>query len=460
MLNSFKHLVGKKTKEETQLDTYKNILEKNPGNVNIRLKLGDLYSKTGKKEDAIKEYTTAALQYADDGYLVKAIAVNKIIVRLDPSREEALDRLSELYFQRGVTADPLVYSYRKSHQKVQEDEDVEASQEEIDIPTIEFLEPEFQEPEIAVEPEVQAPAPEEWVEGPEDISVSLKQVLLLANLSDETRQWLIDHSQTHTYNAQEQMITRGQTQDSLFIILDGKAKVYTKDQEHQDTLLENLESGGFIGGTSLLAPMQLGQEENLEDDFSVVADIACTVLEIPKSTLATLIKEEQGLSEPLLMEYYKHRTSDIILARVTLFSYLDPVERRKIVEHLIPMDVRKGTTVITEGESGDSMYVIKSGKIGVYTTLMQEDGVNVIKADQERLHLATLQEGDFFGEQALITKEPRSATLIALTDVQLLKFTEQDLARVVKQYSRVGTLLKKYHHQRIVNTLESLKSIW
>ncbi len=50
-------------------------------------------------------------------YLVKTIAVNKIIVRLDPSRQETLGRLSDLYFQRGVAADPLVESYRETFEK-------------------------------------------------------------------------------------------------------------------------------------------------------------------------------------------------------------------------------------------------------------------------------------------------------------------------------------------------------
>ena len=132
MLDSFKkHLGKKKSKEGTQLETYKDILEKNPDNVNIRLKLGDLYAKKGDKQAAINEYTTAAIQYAKDGYLVKAIAVNKIIVRLDSSRQEALDRLSELYFQRGIAADPLVQSYRESKQQQEEQEMAEEVQEEL-----------------------------------------------------------------------------------------------------------------------------------------------------------------------------------------------------------------------------------------------------------------------------------------------------------------------------------------
>jgi cAMP-dependent protein kinase regulator len=173
-----------------------------------------------------------------------------------------------------------------------------------------------------------------------------------------------------------------------------------------------------------------------------------------------MIKREPDLSESLLMEYYTQRISDITLARVALFSHLEPPERRKIGEHLTPVNVRKGSTIITEGEIGDAMYVIKSGQVGVYTTLVEEQGVSVIQTDQERLHLATLQAGDFFGEQALITREPRSATIIALTDVELLKFTKRDLAVVVKHYPRLGTLLEKYHQQRIADTLESLKLIW
>ena len=66
--------------------------------------------------------------------------------------------------------------------------------------------------------------------------------------------------------------------------------------------------------------------------------------------------------------------------------------------------------------------------------------------------------GDFFGEQALITNEPRNATIIALTDVELLRFAKSDLAAVVRSYPRVEELLKKYHQQRNTATIASLKA--
>ena len=458
MLN-IKNLVGKKSKEDSQLESYKSALGQDPDNVNIRLKLGDLYAKIGDKKAAIQEYTTAAVQYADDGYLVKAIAVNKIIVRLDPSRQEALDRLSDLYFQRGVTADPLVQKYREEKEARTKTEmfrmQRKEQEEQEELPTIE---PE--ETELAFEPETVIDLHAE-PDQETDIDAFIQHLPLFANLADETQRWLKRHIIIRHFAENTVIVEQEGQQQSLFIIAEGRARMLTKDKEGQETVLDRLGPGGFFGGISLFKPVrQMHEATSGDDDITVVAEDPCTIMEIAYDELAVLAKREPDVSEALLEEYYKRRASDTTLARVPLFSYLDPMERRKISEYLTLESVEKGTAIITEGEVGDCMYLIKHGEVGIYTTLIEDQGVSVIKTDQERLHLATLKDGDFVGEQALITREPRSATVIALTDVQLLKFSKRDLAMVVKQYPRVGTLLKKYHQQRISETLESLKSIW
>ncbi len=338
MLNRFKNLVGKKSKDEEHLEAYQKTLAQEPENLNVRLKLGDLYAKLERTEEAINEYTRVADQYAHEGYLVKAIAVNKIIVRLDPSREEALQRLSDLYFQRGVTADPLVQQYRNTHQE---------EPEEPEIPD------EREEPPLPEQPE---PSPD------------------------------------------------------------------TAEAIPQETPLP-------------------AEEEAQEDTPDIPTIEASELLETPGEDLHDLDDSE-------------------FLKRVELFQDFAPNVRRKIADVMVPVTFKSGDTVITEGESGDCMYIVKSGEVGVYTILMQEDGISVIQSDQDRLNLATLHAGDFFGEQALITKEPRSATVIAETEVQLLKFTKRHLAQVVKHYPRVGKVLKQYHEERVKSMMESLKSLW
>lgn len=452
MLDTFKHLVARKSKDDSQLESYKKALEENPKNINIRLKLGDLYSKNGDKAGAIQEYTTAAIQYADDGYLVKAIAVNKIIVRLDPSRQEALDRLSELYFQRGITADPMVQSYREAKEKEErartERFNLQQAAETGDETGNGFITPDSLT-------DLHAETKEEI-----DLDVYLEKLPMLCDFSEETKRWLKRHIDVREYGEGDIIIDREGQDQPLCIVADGRAKMITSDKEGQETVVTIIRQGGLFGGISLFQPVRQASSSASEDEaVTVKAATLCIVLEIGYEDLGALAKHEPDFSEALLAEYYKRR-ADIALARVPLFSYLDPAERSKIADHLIPENAKKGATIITEGEIGDAMYIIKSGEVGIYTTLMQDDGVSVIKIDQERLHLATMKAGDFFGEQALITKEPRNATIIALTDVELLTFRKPDLAVVVRQYPRVGTLLKKYHKLRMDETLESLKSIW
>ena len=162
--------------------------------------------------------------------------------------------------------------------------------------------------------------------------------------------------------------------------------------------------------------------------------------------------------DELAQEESARKDLDHKLANVPLFSYLDADERQKIAEYLSPVSVKKGTTIIHEGEIGDCMYLIKSGEVGVYTILIEEQDSSPAETDQEQLHLATLNAGDFFGEQALITNEPRNATIIALTDVELLQFSKSDLATIVINHPRIGELLKRYNQQRNTATIASLKS--
>jgi hypothetical protein len=144
------------------------------------------------------------------------------------------------------------------------------------------------------------------------------------------------------------------------------------------------------------------------------------------------------------------------LAAIPLFSYLTDAERQKIAEFLSPVQIMQGEAIITEGENGDCMYLIQSGEVAIYTSLMttetQQEGVH----QEEQVHLASLKEGDFFGEQALITNEPRNATVVALTDMQLLRFSKPDLNVILKQYPRISKVLLQLHQQRIANALECL----
>ena len=75
---------------------------------------------------------------------------------------------------------------------------------------------------------------------------------------------------------------------------------------------------------------------------------------------------------------------------------------------------KSGEIIFKEGEVGDRMFIIQSGKVRI-----------VKKVKDVEKTLAVMQEGDFFGEMAVIDKAPRSATAVALEDAKLVVLDEK-----------------------------------
>ena len=93
------------------------------------------------------------------------------------------------------------------------------------------------------------------------------------------------------------------------------------------------------------------------------------------------------------------------LQRVPLFSGFNEDELRRVAELSRIVEAPVGTVITQIGEPGDSFFVIIDGMVEVRTPV----GAG-----------SQLQPGDFFGEMSLLDGEPRSATIVAATDLRLL----------------------------------------
>jgi MFS family permease len=109
-----------------------------------------------------------------------------------------------------------------------------------------------------------------------------------------------------------------------------------------------------------------------------------------------------------------------LLHALPLFAALGPREVELLAEHLRPIDVAAGDTVITEGDIGDSFYVIESGTAEV----TQGGG-----------HIRSLTDGDHFGEIALLRAVPRTATVTARTPMRLLALDRLTFLEAVTRYA-------------------------
>jgi pilus assembly protein FimV len=86
---------------------YLRIVQEDPKDVRVWLKIGDLYAKKGAKQDATETYLKVARFYHEQGFFLKAVAVYKQILKLDPRLVDVILKLAELYRQLGLMSDAM-----------------------------------------------------------------------------------------------------------------------------------------------------------------------------------------------------------------------------------------------------------------------------------------------------------------------------------------------------------------
>lgn len=96
------------------------------------------------------------------------------------------------------------------------------------------------------------------------------------------------------------------------------------------------------------------------------------------------------------------------LSEVDIFKNLPKKEMDLISKAINIIKCNKDEVIVKEGEEGDTFYIVKSGSVNVFV---------------KTIYFRTLNAQDYFGERALLTQEPRSATVIAneLSELYLLK---------------------------------------
>jgi pilus assembly protein FimV len=102
---------ARKFVDKGQLDKavkeYLRIVREDPRDVRVWLKIGDLYAKKGGKQEAVETYLRVAQFYHEQGFFLKAVAVYKQILKLDPRLVDVNLKLAELYRQLGLMSDAM-----------------------------------------------------------------------------------------------------------------------------------------------------------------------------------------------------------------------------------------------------------------------------------------------------------------------------------------------------------------
>jgi len=209
------------------------------------------------------------------------------------------------------------------------------------------------------------------------------------------------------------VVRQGERAESFFVVRRGTLQVVEEDpQREAERVLRTLGPGESFGELGLLG--------SAPRTATVRATEEAELFEVDKGTFDRLLADMIHVPEfaPSFQEAAE-------LKEISCFAHLEPDELTDLLDHGEWVNLTPGETAIRQGDVGDSFYAIRSGQVEV-----ERDGQVV----------AALGAGGFFGEVALLTDVPRTATVRARTPVRAYRLDRDGFDRLVAGAFKKGTL--------------------
>jgi CRP-like cAMP-binding protein len=126
-----------------------------------------------------------------------------------------------------------------------------------------------------------------------------------------------------------------------------------------------------------------------------------------------------------------------ILKESDLFHDLTMHEMDALITHLRMIRTQKGFEIIRQGDSWDSFYVVISGRVSVK-----------VKKGSRITRVAELGKGEFFGEMALLTLQPRNATITSEEISELLVLKKSEFDNILMKHPVRAQKIRKAYVER------------
>lgn len=241
----------------------------------------------------------------------------------------------------------------------------------------------------------------------------------ISSLSQDQMRQLIEQSSWERLNAGVYLFHEGEADKQAIYLLKGSLELSSRESD----VVRLFHSG------SEDARHPVASETPRR--HSAVTVTPCEIIRIDKELLDTLLTwgqisapdEEVVMCEQGIITVNKGQWLSSMIKSPT-FRNLPPANIEALLDRLEPIMVQAGDVIIRQGDQGDFFYMIDAGVAMV--TRNPDD-------DEESIEIAELNQGDTFGEAALISNNPRNATVTMMSDGILLRLAKRDFIQLLEQ---------------------------
>jgi CRP-like cAMP-binding protein/Zn-dependent protease len=209
------------------------------------------------------------------------------------------------------------------------------------------------------------------------------------------------------------VIKQGDRGDAFYVVRSGTLEVSHTEEDGTERFIRRRERGRSFGEIALL--------EGTTRTATVRAVEPSELFVIDKGTFDRVLANNIGIAEDVRAGLI----SVADLRALPPFASLDDADASRLLQGASWHSFKPGERIVKQGDDGDAFYVIASGQVDVI---------------EDRRRRGRLGAGDYFGEIALLMREPRTATVRAVTPVRALELERKAFDRVLAKSFRKGRL--------------------
>jgi len=390
------------------------------------IRLGDAWSRLRKKDKAVAAYYQAAKLYADSGFFPRAIAACKLVLEIEPEHSGVKGMLEKLYehktFPRAPSALPPLTRPTPSVLQVEL-----LPKAELSVPT---------------KPSGLALSPPASEIASKAAAVTLPEKRVPETLPSSPIPTLVGTLLQESPSPPPKASAHAQ---------EAPKPLKPPALGHASLSWAEAMKPPRIRPAHVPAPAakEAKTEAKAEVKAEAKASSAGAFHAIEDAAKAGL--EAQGENPQAWLSLAKHAAPSTGLPLdIPLFSDLPQPALIALFKHCPLRRFAPGTFVIAQGESGNSFFIICSGEVRVFR-----------KEAGEPVELASLKEGEFFGEMALLTGKPRSAFVEAVeADTQVLEISADALAELSRKFPQVSSALWRFYRQRLLSNVMASSALF